>query len=101
MSVVIVTGALAPYTHLLYEALGAALDEPLYVLACTSREPARLWELPMAKGYNFEVLPGIRFHRGVTRNFYFNPSVVSRLRTLMPRLAIVGDFSPTALLAVL
>jgi hypothetical protein len=39
--VVVVTGALAPYTQVLYRALAAALDAPLTVLACAAREPAR------------------------------------------------------------
>ncbi len=52
-----VTGALAPYTQVLYRALAAALDAPLTVLACAAREPARQWQLAAADGYGFSVLP--------------------------------------------
>jgi glycosyltransferase involved in cell wall biosynthesis len=101
MSIVIVTGAMAPYTHRLYDALAAVIDEPLHVLVCVEREPARSWELAHATRYQVEVLPGLRWHRDAATNLYFNPSVDGRLRALKPRLVIVGDFSPTSLFAVL
>ncbi len=100
MTLLIVTGAMAPYTHLLYQALAAAIDEPLHVLTCVAREPSRSWALPSASGYTVEVLPGLRVHRGTTRNYYFNPAVGRRLRELAPRLVVVNDFSPTNLIAV-
>ncbi len=101
MSILIVTGAMAPYTHLLYRALAAAIDEPLHVLTCAKREPTRLWDLPPAEGYIVETLPGLRLHRGTPRNYYFNPAVSRRMRDLAPRLVIVNDFSPTSLIAAL
>lgn len=99
MSILIVTGAMAPYTHLLYDALARAIDEPLHVLACVEREPSRSWKWSDTGHYRMEVLPGVRLHRGTTRNFYYNPAVVRRLRELAPRLVVVKDFSPTMLLA--
>ncbi len=101
MSITIVTGAMAPYSQRLYRALAATIDEPLQVLVCVDREPARSWELAPANGYKVETLPGLRVHRDATRNFYFNPAITGRLRALAPRLVIAGDFSPTSLFAVL
>ncbi len=101
MTILLVTGAMAPYTHLLYKALAAAIDEPVHVLACAKREPARMWDLPSADGYHVEILPGLRLHRGTIRNYYFNPSVARRIRELAPRLVIINDFSLTSLAAAL
>lgn len=99
--VVVVTGALAPYTQVLYAALAAALDRPLQVLTCTARERARQWELATPNGYRLEVLPGLRWHRDAVRNLYVNPSVVMRLRALRPAAIILNDFSPTMAMAAL
>lgn len=99
--VVVVTGALAPYTQLLYAALAKALDRPLQVLACTARERARQWDLAAPDGYGFAVLPGLRWHRDAVRNLYVNPSVVLRLRALRPAAIILNDFSPTMAMAAL
>ncbi|TGD95679.1 glycosyltransferase family 4 protein [Methylobacterium nonmethylotrophicum] len=99
--VVVVTGALAPYTQVLYRALAAALDRPLAVLACTAREPARQWQLAAADGYDFSVLPGLRWHRDAVRNLYVNPGVVTRLARLRPAAVILNDFSPTMAMAAL
>ena len=99
--VVVVTGALAPYTHVLYEALAEALDRPLHVLSCTSRETARQWTLDAPTRYRHAVLPGLRWHRSADRNLYVNPSVVGRLRSLAPKALILNDFSPTVLIAAL
>ncbi len=99
--VVVVTGALAPYTQVLYRALAAALDRPLTVLACAAREPARQWDLAAADGYRFAVLPGLRWHRDAVRNLYVNPSVVPRLAQMRPSAVILNDFSPTMAMAAL
>ncbi len=101
MSIVIVTGALAPYTHLLYEALGEAAAEPLHVLVCTKREAIRQWQIPPARAYHYEVLPGLRVKRTAIARIYINPAVVWRLIALKPSLVIVNDFSPTSILAAL
>ncbi|AWN45831.1 glycosyl transferase family 1 [Methylobacterium terrae] len=99
--VVVVTGALAPYTQVLYRALAAALDRPLAVLACAAREPARQWELAAADGYAVAVLPGLRWHRDAVRNLYVNPSIVTRLAAARPAAVILNDFSPTMAMAAL
>ncbi|SFF53386.1 Glycosyltransferase involved in cell wall bisynthesis [Methylobacterium sp. yr596] len=99
--VVVVTGALAPYTQVLYRALAATLDAPLTVLACAAREPARQWQLAAADGYGFSVLPGLRWHRDAVRNLYVNPGVVLRLAALRPAAVILNDFSPTMAMAAL
>lgn len=101
MSIVILTGARAPYTHLLYEALGQASSEAVHVLTCTEREATRRWHIPPARAYRHEVLPGLRLTRSLTSTVYLNPAVVWRLVALAPRLLIVNDFSPTSLLAAL
>ncbi|AWB24019.1 glycosyl transferase family 1 [Methylobacterium currus] len=99
--VVVVTGALAPYTQVLYRELAAALDRPLTVLACAAKEPARQWELAAADGYGFAVLPGLRWHRDAVRNLYVNPGVVARLAAARPAAVILNDFSPTMAMAAL
>lgn len=99
--VAIVIGALAPYTHVLYEKLAAEIDRPLHVLACSARETSRHWELPSARGYRFEVLPGLRWHRSTVKNLYVNPGVALRLRALKPGAVILNDFAPTMLMAAL
>ncbi|NEU11687.1 glycosyltransferase family 4 protein [Methylobacterium sp. BTF04] len=97
--VVILVGALAPYTHRLYERVAAELNRPLHVLACTAREAARQWELPGQHAYRFEVLPGLRWYRSALSNVYLNPAVLPRLRAIRPSVLIVNDFAPTMLLA--
>lgn len=97
--VVIVTGALAPYTHLLYDLLADALDRPVHVMACSARETGRRWELDPARRYGFEVLPGLRWHRNTVLNHYANPAVAVRLLALDPAVLVLNDFSPTMLIA--
>lgn len=101
--VVVVTGALAPYTHVLYERLGARLAEGfgrrLHVLSCTPRESARQWVLAPPLRYRHAVLPGLRWHRSSIRNLYLNPAVVPRLAALAPAALVLNDFSPTMLMA--
>jgi glycosyltransferase involved in cell wall biosynthesis len=97
--VVIVTGALAPYTHVLYERLAERLDRPLHVLSCTKRESARQWVVEAPRLFRHEVLPGLRWHRDAVRNLYVNPAVVTRLAALRPAALVLNDFSPTMLLA--
>lgn len=101
--VLVVTGALAPYTHLLYERLGerltAGFGRTLHVLSCTPRESARLWVLPPPLRYRHAVLPGLRWHRSSIRNLYVNPAVAPRLVRLAPAAVVLNDFSPTMLIA--
>jgi glycosyltransferase involved in cell wall biosynthesis len=97
--VAVVIGALAPYTHVLYERLAAELDRPLHVLACSAREQSRQWELATSGGYRFEVLPGLRWYRSSIRNLYVNSSVIPRLAALRPAVAVLNDFAPTMLMA--
>jgi glycosyltransferase involved in cell wall biosynthesis len=97
--VVIVIGARAPYMHRLYERLGAELDRPLHVLACSAREAARQWDLPDPTAYRFEVVPGLRWYRSAVSNLYINPAIVPRLTALRPSVVIVNDFAPTMLMA--
>lgn len=97
--VVVVTGALAPYTHVLYNDLARALDRPLHVLACSAGETSRLWRLDQDRAYRFEVLPGLRWHRSTVVNHYANPSVARRLMVLRPAAVVLNDFSPTMLIA--
>lgn len=96
---VIVTGALAPYTHVLYERLAASIDRPLHVLSCTARETARKWVVETPRLFRHEVLPGLRWHRDAVRNLYVNPAVVTRLVALDPAAIVLNDFSPTMLMA--
>ncbi|KQT47659.1 glycosyl transferase family 1 [Methylobacterium sp. Leaf456] len=97
--VVVVTGALAPYTHVLYERLAERLDRPLHVLSCTPREAARQWVVEAPRLFRHAVLPGLRWHRDAVRNLYVNPAVVPRLAALDPVGIVLNDFSPTMLMA--
>ena len=97
--VVVVTGALAPYTHVLYERLAERLDRPLHVLSCTPRESARQWVVEAPRLFRHAVLPGLRWHRDAVRNLYVNPAVVTRLAALRPAALVLNDFSPTMLMA--
>lgn len=101
--VVVVTGALAPYTHVLYERLAERLADrdgrALHVLSCTPRERARQWVMPPPLHYRHAVLPGLRWHRSSIRNLYVNPAVVPRLAALRPAALVLNDFSPTMLMA--
>ncbi|WP_232629378.1 glycosyltransferase family 4 protein [Methylobacterium sp. Leaf118] len=97
--VVVVTGALAPYTHRLYERLAERLERPLHVLSCTPREAARQWVVDAPRLFRHEVLPGLRWHRDAVRNLYVNPAVVTRLAALDPAALVLNDFSPTMLMA--
>lgn len=99
--VVVVTGALAPYTHLLYERLAQRLDRPLHVLSCTPRETARQWVIEAPQHFRHEVLSGLRWHRDAIRNTYLNLAVVPRLAALRPAALVLNDFSPTMLVAAL
>ena len=100
MSLAIVTGSVAPYTHRLYEAYAEASGEEVTVLACAAIEPQRAWQIPEAKHYKLEVLSGWRRHASYTSHAYFNPSVITALRRLKPDISILwGGFSPTMALA--
>ncbi len=97
--VVIVAGAIAPYTNRLYESYGARGERSLQVLVCVDVEPQRKWAMPVASRYALKVLPGVRRHISDLRNIYFNPTVVLELIRSRPSAIFIGSFSPTMLLA--
>ncbi|MEZ5844917.1 MAG: glycosyltransferase family 4 protein [Hyphomicrobiaceae bacterium] len=97
--VVIVAGAIAPYTNRLYEAYGARGHGELSVLVCVDVEPQRKWAMPVATRYALKVLPGLRRHLSDLRNIYFNPTVIIELARTRPSAIFLGAFSPTMLLA--
>ena len=99
MSIVIIIGSIAPYTNRLYNAYGQKNADTLHVLTCTEKEPHRQWDMPVAKHYTLENLKGFSHHASYISHFYFNPSVIKRLRDLKPKLIIVCDFSPTMMVA--
>ena len=99
MKVAIVAGAIAPYTHRLYESIVAVSDIELNVLTCTETEPNRYWAIPQATRYTRKTLHGLRYHLNDLRHIYLNPSVVPELARLRPGLVLLGGFSPTMLLA--
>ncbi|MBI1383820.1 MAG: glycosyltransferase [Rhizobiales bacterium] len=99
MSIVVVTGAIAPYTNRLYNAVGAALERPLAVLTCSAIEPQRQWSMPQAASYELKTLPGLRLHRSYTSHFYFNPSVIGEIVRRRPQAVLLSGFSPTMVLA--
>ena len=99
MRVAIVTGAIAPYTHRLYEAFARTHTVDLTVLVCGRIEPQRQWRVPPPEHYRLQVLSGLRRHVSYTRHVYFNPSVLTALARLRPDTIVIEDFSPTMALA--
>ncbi|MEM8626465.1 MAG: glycosyltransferase [Pseudomonadota bacterium] len=99
MSVTLVVGALAPYTHRLFEAVAERLPVPLHVLTCTGIEPHRQWQFPTPKNYQKHELSGLKWHRSYHSHAYFNPGVINQLHTLDPQVVCIGGFSPTMMLA--
>jgi glycosyltransferase involved in cell wall biosynthesis len=97
----VVTGIVTPYTHRLFEALGARLDDGLHVLACTDIEPERHWTLPPATSYRRRVLKGLRLHRSYVSHVYLNPGIVPALIGGRFDAVAVCDFSPTMMLAAM
>ncbi len=96
--VAVVVGALAPYTHVLYDALAGRLDRPLHVLACSGGESTRHWTFETGGRYRFEVMGGLRWHRSTVENHYLNPAVAWRLAALRPAAVVLNDFTLTMLL---
>jgi len=99
MSIVIVTGAIAPYTNRLYDSVGAALDGDLTVMTCSEIEPQRKWTFPAPEHYERLTLPGLRAHRSYTSHVYVNPSVLRELARRKPRAILLSGFSPTMMMA--
>lgn len=99
VSVVIVTGAIAPYTNRLYNAVGQKLSTSLAVLTCSGVEPQRKWSMPEPTDYELKVLSGLRRHLSYTSHVYVNPSVVLELIRRKPTRIIIDGFSPTMVLA--
>ncbi|MCB1547618.1 MAG: glycosyltransferase family 4 protein [Hyphomicrobiaceae bacterium] len=99
MSVVIVTGAIAPYTDRLYNAVARRAAVNLQVLACDSAGPHRQWRIPAAKHYTLKMLAGLRLHLNYVRQIYVNPGIIGELWRRRPGLVIVGGFSPTMVVA--
>lgn len=97
--IVIIAGAIAPYTNRIYDAYGAEHQDALSVLTCVDVEPQRKWQMPVARHYDLQVLPGLRVHRSDLRNIYINPAVISRLNRIRPRAILIGAFSPTMVMA--
>ncbi len=98
---VVVTGAIAPYTKILYERLAGSIDRPLHVLACSGREKARQWDIASPENYDYAVMPGLRWHRSTVDNHYVNPIVALALARLRPAAVVLNDFSPTMAVAAL
>lgn len=101
MKVACVLGIVTPYTHRLFEQLGAELDGELHVFACSDSEPGRHWTLPEATTYHRRTLKGIRFHRSYVSHIYLNPGIVPAILGGNFDVVMIADFSPTMMLAKL
>jgi glycosyltransferase involved in cell wall biosynthesis len=99
LSIVIVSGAIAPYSNRLFNALAADHNLNLHVLTCADTEPQRKWRVAPATNYTLKVLSGLRYHIDDMRHVYFNPSVLKHLWQLRPSAIILGAFSPTMMVA--
>ncbi|BAT60466.1 GDP-mannose-dependent alpha-(1-6)-phosphatidylinositol dimannoside mannosyltransferase [Variibacter gotjawalensis] len=101
MKVACVVGIVTPYTHRMFEQLGAELEGELVVFACGDNEPGRHWTLPAATTYTRKTLKGIRLHRSYVSHIYLNPGIVPAIMRGQFDVVMIGDFSPTMMLAKL
>lgn len=107
MKIAFITNIVTPYTHRLFERLGESFEAGsaerpecgLHVLACSETEPGRRWVLPPARRYRRRTLAGLRLHRSYVSHVYLNPGIVPALATGGFDQVIVGDFSPTMIVA--
>lgn len=99
LSIAVVSGAIAPYSNRLYNAVAGAYDLDLHVFTCVETEPQRKWRVDPAIAYTLKTLPGLRYHIDDMRNVYFNPSILAHLQHLRPSAIILGSFSPTMMMA--
>jgi glycosyltransferase involved in cell wall biosynthesis len=99
LSIAIVSGAIAPYSNRLFNAIAEAHDLDLHVFTCAENEPQRQWRVDPAINYTLKTLPGLRYHMNQLSHVYFNPTVLAHLRQLRPDGIILGSFSPTMMIA--
>ena len=98
MRVLIVSNSFTPNNDALFACIARQPNIDLHVAYCTWREPHRAWNLPLEKGYPFEVMPGRSF--GVST--HVNPAVLRVVDRVRPDVAVLtGSYTmPTFLLAV-
>ena len=99
-ALVVVCGAIAPYSNRLFDAIAKSHELNLHVLACAALEPHRQWAVRPGKNYRLKVLRGLRLHYNLN-HLYFNPSILWELAKIRPDAIMVGAFSPTMLLGAI
>lgn len=100
MKAAYIVGIVTPYTHRLFERLGAEMDGGLEVFACSDHEPGRQWTLEPATTYRRRTLAGLRLHRSYVSHVYFNPGIVPAIFRGGFDVVLIGGFSPTMMLAM-
>lgn len=100
MKVAYVLGIATPYTHRLFERLGAEMAGGLHVFTCSDIEPGRRWTLPPATTYRRRTLAGFRLHRSYVSHVYLNPGIVPAILKGGFDAVVIGGFSPTMMLAM-
>lgn len=100
MKVAYILGIVTPYTHRLFERLGAEMGGGLDVFACSEREPGRHWTLAPATTYRRRTLEGLRLHRSYVSHVYLNPGIVPAILRGGYDAVLIGGFSPTMMLAM-
>jgi glycosyltransferase involved in cell wall biosynthesis len=99
LSIAIVSGAIAPYSNRLFNAIAKVHDIDLHVFTCAENEPHRQWRVEPAVNYTLKTLPGLRYHVNQLSHVYLNPTVLTHLRRLRPDAIILASFSPTMMIA--
>ena len=99
-ALVVVIGAIAPYSNRIFDAIAKSHELNLHVLACSALEPHRQWAVRPGKNYRLKVLHGLRLHHKLS-HLYFNPGILWELAKIRPDAIVVGSFSPTMLLAAI
>lgn len=100
MKIAYIVGIVTPYTHRLFQRLGAERGVNLHVFACSDHEPGRQWTLEPATTYQRRTLAGLRLHRSYVSHVYFNPGIVLAILGGGFDAVLVGGFSPTMMLAM-
>lgn len=88
-----------PYTDRLFSRLKKD-GLQLAVVSCTRAERNRSWNLPAAKPYAHEILPGVELEVGPRRFAHLNRGIFRTLSRLRPKMIVLTGFYPSMLLGL-
>ncbi len=102
MNVLFLTSSPTPYKNPLIERLARHDAIDLFVCFCVWKSGTRPWELNPLEGVDYEVLRGIHLPVGGGNFVRFSLSIIGKLRTRKPDVAVVSGYNhPTMLLAII